>query len=102
MKKLALLLLVLPIPAFASDVSDLRMQQAAEAKTVCTERNIGQESPNYAGCVNNYLQYRYGWKIGMRRDGSLHAVPVGSMPSAQDNNTSSRDYNGAQYSTMGR
>ena len=96
MKKLALLLLVLPIPAFASDFSDLRMQQAAEARTVCVGKNIAPESPNYASCVNGYLQSRYGWRVVRLSDGSLGAAQVGAGgPPASINNTDSIANNNA-------
>ena len=87
MKKLALLLLILPIPAFASDLSDLKMQQAAKARAVCEERNITPNNQDYRGCVNDYLQSRYGWRVLASRDGSLHAVPAEQMPTAKGNQT---------------
>jgi hypothetical protein len=88
MKKLALLFLVLPVPALASQSLDqVRMQQASEARTYCMGRNIGQQSPHYAGCVNDYLQSRYGWRVLASRDGSLQAVPAEQMPTARGNET---------------
>jgi len=89
MKKLALLFLVLPIPAFASDLSDLKMQQATEARTVCVGKNIAPESKSYADCVNDFLQSRYRWKVVRLADGSLGSFPAGSFspgPPASVNN----------------
>ena len=98
MKKLALLFLVLPIPAFASDLSDLRLHQAAEARTVCAGRDIAPESPDYAGCINDYLKSRYGWWVGMWPDGSLRAISSGGvMPASKGDDTSARDYNRTRY-----
>ena len=87
MRKLALLLLILPIPAIASGLSDLKMHQAAEARTVCEGRNIAPDSRDYRSCVNDYLQSRYGWRVLASRDGSLHAVPSEQMPTARGNET---------------
>lgn len=82
MKKLALLFLVLPLPAYAaSDAGQLRLHQAAEARTVCEAKNEGPSSSRYGACVNYYLQTHYGWQVARRRDGSLgvatftHGVP---------------------------
>ena len=90
MKKLALLFVLLPFPAVASQSLDqVRLQQAAEARTVCMGRNMGEQSPRYAGCVNDYLQSRYGWRVLASRDGSLQAVPAEQMPTARGNETNS-------------
>jgi hypothetical protein len=75
MKKLALLVLVLPLPAFASDITGQRMQQATEARTFCTTRNQGPESRSYMECINTYLQSRYGWRVRVQRDGSFVVNP---------------------------
>jgi hypothetical protein len=82
MKKLALLFLVLPIPALASPATDqLRLRQAAEARTVCTANDQGPGTPQYGRCVNMFLKYHYGWEVVQRRDGSLGVgVPNHSLP----------------------
>ena len=83
MKKLALLFLVLPIPAFASTATDqLRLQQAGEARTVCTANDQGPGTAQYGRCVNTFLQNHYGWQVVQRLDGSLgvgvlnHRLPL--------------------------
>ncbi|MES2293908.1 MAG: M56 family metallopeptidase [Pseudomonadota bacterium] len=52
----------------------LRFQQTVEARTACTNKDQGPDSPDYLGCVNGYLQDHYGWRIVARRDGSLRAA----------------------------
>ena len=79
MRKLALLFLVLPIPALATPTTDLRMHQAAEARADCTAHNQGPESRHYAACVNSYLSAHYGWRVAIWRDGSFHVQPDGLM-----------------------
>src|SRR5215469_2752571 len=79
MKKLALLFLVLPLPAFASPAIDqLHMQQANEARTVCTTKHQGPDTRDYMWCVNDYLMSQYGWRVVLRGDGSLRADTSGS------------------------
>ena len=82
MKMFALLLLVLPLPAFASDATDqLRLQQAGEARAACTAQNQGPSSSLYGRCVNAYLKSHYGWRVAVRPDGSLGVhVPDGGLP----------------------
>ncbi|HXS08204.1 MAG TPA: hypothetical protein VN723_15540 [Rhizomicrobium sp.] len=69
MKKLALLLAVLPLAACAT--SQDRLAQASEAKTTCTANHEGPTDPHYTRCVNQYLQAHYGWQVVTLRDGSL-------------------------------
>ena len=52
----------------------LRFQQTVEARTACTNKDQGPDSPGYLGCVNGYLQAHYGWRIVARYDGSLRAA----------------------------
>lgn len=76
MKKLALLLLALPVAACATppETSPLRLKQFADAKTGCaTEYNVGASSPYYWRCVNALLS-RHRWQAAQNPDGSLHVI----------------------------
>ena len=82
MKKLALLFLGLPLPAYAAsaqsaDLDQLLLQQASEARAYCEANNDGPSSGRYWYCVNHYLQAHYGWQVAQRPDGSL-GVRAGS------------------------
>jgi hypothetical protein len=73
MKKLALLLLTLPLAACASPMtSKERSAQVAEARNVCTHDPEG-EIPDTLDpqCVNKYLQSHYGYQLVTQPDGSL-------------------------------
>jgi len=74
MKKLALLLLVLPVPAFASGIDQAHAQQAIEAKNYCTNRNIPPSDAHFGRCVNGYLLPHYHWQLISYPDGKLSAV----------------------------
>ena len=69
MKKLALLLFVLPLAGCAT--AQDRLAQACEARTTCTANHHGPTDPDYARCVNVYLQAHYGWQAVTLRNGSL-------------------------------
>ena len=75
MKKLALLFLALPLAACATpkDVGQLRLAQAAEARSACTAENKGPSDPHYGQCVNAYLESHYRWQVMRQPDGSLVA-----------------------------
>jgi hypothetical protein len=71
-KKLALLFLILPISACASQSTDqLRVSQAIEARNACTAQDKGPASPDYGPCINTYLFSHYRWQVGTNPDGSL-------------------------------
>ena len=74
MKKLALLFVLLPLPAFAVPLSDLRLHQASEAESHCTRESLDPESRAFGQCMNQYLGFHYGWRIARGHDGSLHAA----------------------------
>ena len=82
MKKLALLFLVLPLPAYAASQADeLRLHQATEARTFCEAKKEGPFNSRYGDCVNYYLQSHYGWQVVQRPDGSLGAaIPTHGIP----------------------
>ena len=84
MKKLALLFLVLPLPAYAAGshtADELRLQQASEARAYCESQNQGPSDSHYGDCVNYYLQSHYGWQVVRHRDGSLGvAIPTHGIP----------------------
>jgi hypothetical protein len=72
MKALALAFILIPLPAFASFATDhLRVTQAIEAKTFCTDRNQGPSTQNYGKCINAYLYSHYRWQVATNPDGSL-------------------------------
>jgi hypothetical protein len=76
MKKLALLFLALPLPAYAtsaqpSDLDQLLLQQASEARAYCAANNDGPSTARYGNCVNRYLQAHYHWQVVPRSDGGL-------------------------------
>ena len=59
----------------------LRLQQAAEARTFCTDNKKGPGSGGYGNCVNTYLQSHFGWQVVERPDGSLGVgIPTHGIP----------------------
>jgi hypothetical protein len=59
----------------------LRLRQAAEARTFCTDNKEGPGSGGYGNCVNTYLQSHYGWQVVERPDGSLGVgIPTHGIP----------------------
>ena len=74
MKKLALSLLVLPLAACATEPSQYREKQFAEAKVDCANNyDVGASSPYYLQCVNAQLSH-HGWRAALNPDGSLHVI----------------------------
>jgi hypothetical protein len=73
MKKLALLLLALPLAACTSPMTaQERSAQVAEARNVCTQDPEGQvPGPVDPVCVNGYLQSHYGYQLVTQPDGSI-------------------------------
>ena len=76
MKKLALLFLILSIPAYAADAQPPEqdqplLKQAREARAFCEAKNDGPGTGSYEYCVNTYLKAHYGWQVGTAPDGSL-------------------------------
>ena len=76
MKKLALLFLVLPLPATAAsslqpDQDQLLFQQASEARAYCEANNDGPTTGRYGSCVNHYLKSHYGWQVAAGPNGTL-------------------------------
>jgi hypothetical protein len=70
MKKLALLLLALPLAACTTPQE--RSAQVAEAVKVCTGDPEGQiPDPLDPRCVNGFLQSHYGYQLVTQPDGSL-------------------------------
>lgn len=75
MKKLALLLFVLPLAACTTgqQVEQLRSSQFADAKEACTAGDNGPSDQSYWRCVNAHL-IEHGWQAKPEADGSLHVV----------------------------
>jgi hypothetical protein len=73
MKKLALLLLGLPLAACTSPMTaQERTAQVAKAVNACTDDPEGQIPDQLDPvCVNNYLQAHYGYQVVTQPDGSL-------------------------------
>ena len=69
LKKLVFLLLLLPLAGCAT--AQDRLVQAGEAKSHCAANSQDPAAPDYARCVNLYLQSHYGWQVVTLRDGSL-------------------------------
>ena len=70
MKKLALLLLALPLAACAIPTPEqqrarLNATQLAQAETACSDK------PDYWHCVNNFTHQRYGMHVVRLSDGSV-------------------------------
>lgn len=77
MTKLALVapaLLALPLALSACATSPQKTAELAEAKSNCTAN--AKADPDYAGCVNNYLQSHYGWHPAAVRDRSVGEPPA--------------------------
>jgi len=79
MKKLALLFLILPLPAFAESMASRvavpppkeTMAHIAKAESHCRANDIGPSDSHYTKCVNGYLQEQYGITLSRAADGSL-------------------------------
>ena len=94
MKKLALLFLVLPLPAFAESASapettvtptnsliarpyaaepasKRALEQIATAETHCRASGVGPSDAHYSNCVTGYLQEQYGITLARGADGTL-------------------------------
>jgi|ERR1700722_11593817 hypothetical protein len=79
MKKLVLLLVVLPLPAFAASatapagfpLSKETAAHIARAESYCRANDIGPPDLHYTRCVVGYLEDQYGITIGRAADGSL-------------------------------
>ena len=79
MKKLALLFLILPLPAFAESATARvavpppkeTIAHIAKAESHCRANDIGPSDSHYTKCVNGYLQEQYGITLSRAADGSL-------------------------------
>ena len=93
MKKLALLFLILPLPALAASAkppvgfppSEKALRYIAKAETYCRANDRGPTDSRYTRCVNGYLQDTYGITLGRDAAGSLRVAkyPGNGWP-AQD------------------
>jgi hypothetical protein len=111
MKKIALLLLALPLAACATaaptpqknaqaayvppnsliarpysqgPIPAQTLQYIAEAETHCRAGNLGPSDPKYGPCVNDYLQDHYGLAIFVDSAGALRvAIHERSEPTVQ-------------------
>lgn len=73
MKKLVLLLLLLPLAACTSPLTSQELSaQVAQARNVCTNDPEGQIPDQLDPvCVNSYLQSHFGYQLVTQPDGSL-------------------------------
>lgn len=82
MKKLALLFLVLPLPAFAESATarvgaplpQHTIAYIAKAESHCRANDTGPSDSHYTRCVNAYLQEQHGITLSRAADGSLRVV----------------------------
>jgi hypothetical protein len=79
-KRLALLLLALPLAACAIPTPEQRAQlkanQLADAETTCAARDVGPSDPRHLRCVNFSLR-KYGMAANPLDNGSLVLVNAG-------------------------
>lgn len=78
MKKLALLLLAVPLAACATPTppapstpeqsARLKTTQLAQALSACSDKPVDRD---YWRCVNNFTSQRYGWHVERLNDGSV-------------------------------
>ncbi len=96
MKKLALLFLILPLPAFAESATARvavpppkeTIAHIAKAESHCRANDIGPSDSHYTKCVNGYLQEQYGITLSRAADGSLRvAYHNGSVGPGFDSET---------------
>ena len=73
MKKLALLLLALPLAACATpqQVAQMREEQYTTAQAHCRADNLNPSDPKYGPCVSGYLLSEYGVALYRADDGTL-------------------------------
>jgi hypothetical protein len=80
-------------PVAEPTTDQLRFQQTVEARTACTNKDQGPGSLGYLGCVNGYLQDRFGWRIVARPDGSLRAAGAAYPGGSSAGSIGGHDFN---------
>jgi hypothetical protein len=54
------------------------VHRVSEAETSCVTSRVGPADPHFGKCINNYLEYYYGWNVVRGTKGSLWVLyPVG-------------------------
>jgi hypothetical protein len=82
MKKLALLLLALPLAACATpqQVSQMREKQYMTAEAHCRANDSGPSDPQYGKCIKEYLQDEYRVALYRTPDGTLKVARYFQSP----------------------
>jgi hypothetical protein len=82
MKKLALLLLALPLAACATpqQVSQMREKQYMTAEAHCRANDSGPSDPQYGKCIKEYLQDEYRVALYRAPDGTLKVARYFQSP----------------------
>jgi hypothetical protein len=80
MKKLALLLLALPLTACAHN--QLLSDALVQAKVYCEIGGVYPNDSRYPGCLNRFAGEHYDMQLHRLSDGSLTFVPLPGGPAA--------------------
>lgn len=73
-----------PAGARVYPLTSAMLHRASEAATSCMDTHQGPSNPHFGQCINDYLQYHYGWVIARDTKNAIWAAyPLESNPLAE-------------------